>query len=59
MAEENLSGVRKAAEIILRPRSNKNKKKKKRKKKATQKRGLTPGQDENGGVQQKKARFDL
>lgn len=59
-AEENLSGVRKATEIILRPRSNKNKKK------TGQKRGLTPEQDENGAVQQKKqgmawkkARFDL
>ena len=58
-AEENLSGVRKAAEIILRPRSKKNNKKKKKHK--HQKRVLTSTleQDENGSVQQKKARFDL
>ena len=56
-AEENLSGVRKAAEIILYHPSSKKKKKTKK----NQKRGLTstPEQDESGGVQQKKARFDL
>ena len=54
-AKEHISGVRKAAEIILRPRSNKNKTKKKKRNK-NQKRGLTLEQDENESVQKKKAR---
>ena len=57
-AKEHISGVRKAAEIVLCPRSNKKNSEKQKKKRKNQNRGLTPKQDEHGGVQQKKARLD-